>query len=66
MFLKIHITFVYSIKLFKKGNINYKFDWSEIKDDFIPFFEILITKYKLINYMMILLLRLYLMEMKYI
>jgi hypothetical protein len=41
-----HLNYI-SIKLFKKGNINYKFDWSEIKDDFIPFFEILITKYKL-------------------
>jgi hypothetical protein len=41
-----HLNYI-SIKLFKKDNINYKFDWSEIKYDFVPFFEILITKYKL-------------------
>jgi RNA recognition motif-containing protein len=41
-----HLNYII-IRLFKKGNTNYKFDWSEIKYDFIPFFEILSIKYKL-------------------
>lgn len=32
----------------KKGF--YEFYWSEIEDDFIPFFQMLITKYNLVNF----------------